>query len=53
MTDPQGEASAEIPVPRVIKSEELLQGSRQVWIDHRGERYRLVLTKNGRLILQK
>lgn len=39
--------------PRVIQSQDLLQGQREVLIEHAGERYRLLLTRNGKLLLQK
>lgn len=45
-----------IPVPEgtvSISSRELLQGAREVLIDHEGETYRLRLTRNGKLILHK
>ena len=38
---------------RTILSAELLQGAREVYIDHEGEIYRLRLTRNQKLILQK
>lgn len=38
---------------RTIRSEELLQGAREIFIEHEGEIYRLRLTQNGKLILQK
>jgi hemin uptake protein HemP len=38
---------------RVIRSEELFAGERIVLIQHAGERYRLLITRNDRLILQK
>lgn len=40
-------------LPRVISSNDLLQGNREVLIEHAGERYRLLLTRNGKLLLQK
>jgi len=40
-------------LPRVINSSDLLQGNREVLIEHAGERYRLLLTRNGKLLLQK
>ena len=46
----------ESPAPiatRVLDAAVLLAGSRQVVIDHEGKLYRLSLTKNNRLILQK
>ena len=36
-----------------VSSEALLKGARELWIDHNGERYRLRLTRKGKLILQK
>ena len=38
---------------REIASIDLLQGDRSVIIRHDGEAYRLILTRNNRLILQK
>lgn len=38
---------------RVYESAELLQGAKEVLIRHAGELYRLRLTRNGKLILQK
>ncbi len=38
---------------RVIPSEAILQGQREVIILHAGEEYRLSLTRNGKLILHK
>ncbi len=37
----------------VFRSEDLFKGSRQVLISHGSETYRLLHTKNGKLILQK
>ena len=37
----------------VIRTEELFGGRREVWIEHHGERYRLRITRRGKLILQK
>jgi len=39
--------------PRVIRSEELLQGEKEVLILHGDQIYRLLRTKNDKLILQK
>ncbi|MCH2209987.1 MAG: hemin uptake protein HemP [Fuerstiella sp.] len=36
-----------------IDSSTLLQGQRQVLIEHDGEIYRLVVTRNNKLLLQK
>lgn len=38
---------------RVLSARELLQGGREIVIEHDGERYRLRLTRRNRLILQK
>lgn len=46
------------PVPpadptRILRSEEIFAGERVVMIQHAGVRYRLLITRNDRLILQK
>jgi hemin uptake protein HemP len=38
---------------RTIRSEDLFAGERIVLIEHAGEQYRLLVTRNDRLILQK
>lgn len=38
---------------RVLRSDDLLGGRREVMIEHGSEIYRLRLTRNGKLILQK
>jgi hemin uptake protein HemP len=50
-----GGGSAEKPPsqPRVLQSEELLRGEKEVLIAHHGEIYRLRETRNGKLILGK
>ncbi len=37
----------------VIPAEQLFGDRREVWIEHNGERYRLRITRRGKLILQK
>ena len=37
----------------MIRSEEIFAGERIVLIQHAGEQYRLLITRNDRLILQK
>lgn len=37
----------------VLRSEQLLQGRSEIWIDHHGQMYRLRLTGNGKLYLTK
>lgn len=39
--------------PRIVTSEALLQGGREVIIRHGGDDYRLRLTRVGKLILNK
>ena len=50
-TAPPGEAGTQ--PRRVISSEAILQGQREVIISHAGEEYRLSLTRNGKLCLNK
>lgn len=52
---PEGPCSVccSLPAVRTISSEELLQGGREVFIVHRGQVYRLLHTRNDKLILQK
>ncbi len=38
---------------RVVRSEDLLQGHRELFILHAGQVYRLLRTRNDKLILQK
>lgn len=38
---------------RAVEADSLLQGEKQVVIRHAGEEYRLIVTRNNRLILQK
>lgn len=50
------ESTTELPSPyahREIDSSDLLKGENEVLIRHGDEVYRLRLTKNGKLILQK
>ncbi|MCL4207204.1 MAG: hemin uptake protein HemP [Pirellulaceae bacterium] len=37
----------------IIRSEDLLQGRREIWIAHGEDMYRLRLTSSGRLYLSK
>ena len=55
-TRPLEQQSGSVPpseVPRTVHSDELLQGARELLIRHGEETYRLRLTRNGKLILQK
>ena len=40
-------------IPRTVDAEDLFRGSREVWIEHAGVRYRLRITRRNKLILQK
>ena len=51
-TPSQPGAGSPVETPR-YESLELFQGARVVEISHAGEIYRLLLTRNNRLILQK
>ncbi|MEM0925591.1 MAG: hemin uptake protein HemP [Planctomycetota bacterium] len=39
--------------PRIIESEQILSGRREVWIRHGDEMYRLRITAAGKLYLSK
>ncbi len=45
------QGQAEMPV--VLDARQILQGKREIWIEHEGLRYRLRVTRRGRLILTK
>lgn len=49
----QEEKNIQATVVRVIASEELFVGARELVIKHAGEDYRLRLTNRGKLILTK
>ncbi|MDX1967975.1 MAG: hemin uptake protein HemP [Planctomycetaceae bacterium] len=56
MPDPQSASAtpaANTLPSRAVSSEDLFQGGREVLIVHAGETYRLRLTRNGKLILNK
>lgn len=49
-----GEVPGGAPLPRrVLRSQDLFEGAREVWIEHERELYRLQLTRSGKLILTK
>lgn len=52
-TTPPEQHPEERAMPHCIRSEELLQGGREVLIAHGQELYRLRLTRSGKLILGK
>jgi hemin uptake protein HemP len=49
----QSLANAQGDSPRIISSSDILHGAREVIIQHGEERYRLRVTKAGKLILNK
>ena len=51
--DEEPRSPNEVDRPRIIRSDELLQGSREVWIEHGAEMYRLRVTAAGKLYLTK
>ena len=63
MSDPPRPASSTSPATpdppttpapgRVISSDELLRGQTEIFITHDNQLYRLRLTRNGKLLLQK
>ena len=56
MEQPKHAETGETPEPtaeRVVRAEELFGDRREVWIELDGVRYRLRITRRGKLILQK
>ena len=49
---PETVSTKTAPISRV-NTEQLLGGSRELFIEHRGETYRLSVTRSGKLILTK
>jgi hemin uptake protein HemP len=47
------ESAEPIAPARVVKAEELFGTQRELWIELDGVRYRLRITRRGKLILQK
>ncbi len=47
---PEGDADSS---PRVVSTQELFAGEREICIEHEGEKYRLRITRRNKLILQK
>jgi hemin uptake protein HemP len=50
---PPAAATPDTAAPRIVTSEDLLAGKRELLIQHGTEQYRLRLTANNRLILVK
>lgn len=53
MEQPSRPTSTLPPEPRKVNSEDLLRGDKVLIILHANQAYRLIATKNGKLILQK
>jgi len=51
--DPLQQSPTGADRPLIIRSETLLQGHREVWIEHGDEMYRLRITSSGKLYLTK
>lgn len=49
----QSDENSPATPPEIVPSESIFKEAREVWIEHRGERYRLRITRKGKLILQK
>jgi hemin uptake protein HemP len=52
-TDPISPPAAEDAAPRIVSSESLLAGRRELLIQHGADQYRLRLTASNKLILVK
>ncbi|HIQ23312.1 MAG TPA: hemin uptake protein HemP [Planctomycetes bacterium] len=52
-TDASGTGKGETRYVPSVRSEELFQGGRELQIVHSSEVYRLIVTRNNKLILQK
>ena len=53
MNRPNPKEGSETVKKRVVRSEDLFQGGREVLIEHEDDHYRLLITKSGKLILNK
>jgi hemin uptake protein HemP len=51
--EPEHRESQDPPTSQPIPAATLFQGRQQALIEHEGEIYRLVLTRNNKLLLQK
>jgi hemin uptake protein HemP len=48
-----GRSDLGLPAGRIVSSDTLFQGSREIGIEHYGSLYRLKITRQGKLILNK
>jgi hemin uptake protein HemP len=56
MRPPEPDQPDQMPAeeePKILRAEELFGESREIWIELDGVRYRLRITRRGKLILQK
>ena len=51
--DQKPASSGDMPAVRILRSEDLLAGEKEIVILHGDEAYRLRCTRSGKLILQK
>ena len=51
--DPKSSTNENEDPPKVISTEALFAGTREICLEHEGEIYRLRITRRGKLILQK
>jgi hemin uptake protein HemP len=51
--EPEEQNLSEKLSEKVVQAEELFGDRREIVIEHEGERYRLRITRRGKLILQK
>ena len=51
--DPSPRPELTVPTGRIVSSDALFQGSREIGIEHYGSLYRLKITRQGKLILNK
>ncbi len=53
LSDDSGSRCQTLPEAATVRSGDLLKGRRELRISHAGEIYRLLVTRNNKLILQK
>ena len=50
--EPELPSGSDLPT-KIVSTLDLFQGQREICIEHDGERYKLRITRRGKLILQK
>ena len=53
ITGQAGRSDLGLPADRIVSSDTLFQGTREIGIEHYGSLYRLKITRQGKLILNK